>query len=161
LDLAIYNAVDVPKGFVAVVKSKSSTAVAFRQSSSQRGRRPASRRPVSTNETGAAVAAANQNLDEGKLTGILVPGRLYRHLGEGRQPGRYYVNEAAYKITMMSTRVQTWEFKVDTSGAKFASSDGSWLAAATAAPVSFVDTVFLLAGRRPLCDEIARNAPRR
>ena len=27
------------------------------------------------------------------------------------QPGRYYVNEAAYKVTMISTRVQTWEFK--------------------------------------------------
>src|SRR5260370_39421258 len=31
--------------------------------------------------------------------------------GKKLQPGRYYANEAAYNITMMSTRVQTWEFK--------------------------------------------------
>jgi len=31
--------------------------------------------------------------------------------GKALQPGRYYANEAAYKITMISTRVQTWEFK--------------------------------------------------
>src|SRR6266404_2141541 len=75
-DLAIYNAVDVAEGFVAVVKSNVVDSVHF-----------------------------------GKLAAVLVPVGCIGIWEKALQPGRYYVNEAAYKITMMSTRVQTWEFK--------------------------------------------------
>ena len=109
-DLAIYNGVDVAEGFVAVVKSNVVDSVHFGNLAADK---PAScqQKTVSTNETGAAVAANQEQTDEGKLTAILVPVGCIGIWEKALQPGRYYVNEAAYKITMMSTRVQTWEFK--------------------------------------------------
>jgi hypothetical protein len=109
-DLAIYNAVDVAEGFVAVVKSNVVDAVHFGNLAANK---PAScqQKTVSTNEAGAAVAANLDQSDEGKLTAILVPVGCIGIWEKALQPGRYYVNEAAYKVTMMSTRVQTWEFK--------------------------------------------------
>src|SRR5712671_1557702 len=108
-DLSIYNAVDVAEGFVAVVKSNVVDAVHFGNLAADK---PAScqQKMVSTNEAGAAAANLEQT-DEGKLTAILVPVGCIGIWEKALQPGRYYVNEAAYKITMMSTRVQTWEFK--------------------------------------------------
>jgi phosphotransferase system IIB component len=109
-DLAIYNAVDVAEGFVAVVKSNVVDTVHFGNLAADK---PASceQKTVSTNETGAAVAAHQEQADDGKLTAILVPVGCIGIWEKALQPGRYYVNEAAYKTTMMSTRVQTWEFK--------------------------------------------------
>src|SRR6516225_6805558 len=66
---------------------------------------------VSTNSAGEAVAADQKKEDEGVLTAILVPVGCIGVWEKALQPGRYYVNEAAYKVTMISTRVQTWEFK--------------------------------------------------
>ena len=66
---------------------------------------------VSTNASGEAGAAKEAKSDEGKLTAILVPVGCIGIWEKALQPGRYYANEAAYNITMMSTRVQTWEFK--------------------------------------------------
>jgi hypothetical protein len=107
-DLSIYNAVDVAEGFVGVVKSNVVDSVHFGNLAADR---PAScqQKTVSTNASGEAVAA--QEANEGKLTAILVPVGCIGIWEKALQPGRYYANEAAYKITMMSTRVQTWEFK--------------------------------------------------
>jgi hypothetical protein len=66
---------------------------------------------VSTNASDEAIAAQEAKSDEGKLTAILVPVGCIGIWEKALQPGRFYANEAAYKITMMSTRVQTWEFK--------------------------------------------------
>src|SRR5258708_26914917 len=66
---------------------------------------------VWTNASDEAVAAKEAKSDEGKLTAILVPVGCIGIWEKALQPGRYYANEAAYNITMMSTRVQTWEFK--------------------------------------------------
>src|SRR4029077_6735102 len=109
-DLSIYNAVDVAEGFVGVVKSNVVDAVHFGNLAADR---PAScqQKMVSTNESGEAVAAKEAKSDEGKLTAILVPVGCIGIWEKALQPGRYYANEAAYNITMMSTRVQTWEFK--------------------------------------------------
>src|SRR5262249_52694887 len=49
--------------------------------------------------------------DEGGMRAITVVAGLTGVCGKAVQPGRYSVNEWAYKVTMMSTRVQTWEFK--------------------------------------------------
>src|ERR1700730_14645260 len=108
-DLAIYNGVDVAEGFVAVVKSNVVDSVHFGNLAADK---PAScqQKTVSTDET-PAVATNQEQTDEGKLTAILVPVGCIGIWEKALQPGRYYVNEAAYKITMMSTRVQTWEFK--------------------------------------------------
>jgi phosphotransferase system IIB component len=93
-----------------VVKSNVIDSVHFGNLSAEK---PAScqQKTVSTNSSGEAVAADQRKPDEGKLTAILVPLGCIGIWEKALQPGRYYVNEAAYKITMMSTRVQTWEFK--------------------------------------------------
>ena len=107
-DLSVYNAVDVAEGFVGVVKSNVIDSVHFGNLVADK---PTTcyQKTVSTNASGEAVAAKEAN--EGKLTAILVPIGCIGIWEKALQPGRYYANEAAYKITMMSTRVQTWEFK--------------------------------------------------
>jgi hypothetical protein len=109
-NLSIYNAVDVAEGFVGVVKSNVIDSVHFgnlvvdKPNSCQQ-------KMVWTNASGEAVAAKEAKSDEGKLTAILLPVGCIGIWEKALQPGRYYANEAAYNITMMSTRVQTWEFK--------------------------------------------------
>src|SRR5215472_6786917 len=108
-DLSIYNAVDVAEGSVGVVKSNVIAAVNFGNMIAER---PSScpQKRVSTSSSGEAVGDQKKE-DEGVLTAILVPVGCIGVWERALQPGRYYVNEAAYKVTMISTRVQTWEFK--------------------------------------------------
>ena len=108
-DLSIYNAVDVAEGSVGVVKSNVIAAVNF---GNMLAERPSScpQKRVSTSSSGEAVADKKKE-DEGVLTAILVPVGCIGVWEQALQPGRYYVNEAAYKVPMISTRVQTWEFK--------------------------------------------------
>ena len=108
-DLSIYNAVDVAEGSVGVVKSNVIAAVNF---GNMLAERPSScpQKRVSTSSSGEAVADKKKE-DEGVLTAILVPVGCIGVWEQALQPGRYYVNEAAYKVSMISTRVQTWEFK--------------------------------------------------
>ena len=107
-DLSVYNAVDVAEGFVGVVKSNVVDSVHFGNLVAEKPT-TCQQKTVSTNASGEAVAA--QEANEGKLTAVLVPVGCIGIWEKALQPGRYYANEAAYKITMMSTRVQTWEFK--------------------------------------------------
>ena len=109
-DISIHDAVDIAEGFVGVVKSNVINSVHFGNLIVDK---PTScyQKTVSTNSSGEAVAAEEAKSDKGKLTAILVPVGCIGVWEKALQPGRYYVNEAAYKITMMSTRVQTWEFK--------------------------------------------------
>jgi hypothetical protein len=108
-DVVIKDATDVAEGAVGVVKSNVIAAVNF---GSMIAKKPSScpQMRVSTNSAGEAVSS-NQKEDEGVLTAILVPVGCIGVWERALQPGRYYVNEAAYKVTMISTRVQTWEFK--------------------------------------------------
>jgi hypothetical protein len=109
-DIEIKDAVDIPNGAVGVVKSNVIASVHFgsvvapKPSSCQQKR-------VFTNSSGEAVATNQKRADEGVLTAVLVPVGCIGVWEQALQPGRYYVNEAAYKVTMISTRVQTWEFK--------------------------------------------------
>ena len=109
-DITIKDATDVAEGSVGVVKSNVIAAVNFgnmladRPSTCQQMR-------VSTNAAGEAVASDQKKDDEGVLTAILVPVGCIGVWEKALQPGRYYVNDAAYKVTNISTRVQTWEFK--------------------------------------------------
>ncbi|HEU0156102.1 MAG TPA: SPFH domain-containing protein [Stellaceae bacterium] len=109
-DVSILDAVDIPKGAVGVVKSNVVAAVDF---GNMVAPKPTSCRQkrVFTNSSGEAVAADQKKEDEGVLTAVLVPVGCIGVWEKALQPGRYYVNEAAYKVTMISTRVQTWEFK--------------------------------------------------
>jgi hypothetical protein len=109
-DVAIKDATDVVEGSVGVVKSNVIDSVHFGNLNAEK---PGSceQKTVSTNASGEAVAAKEPKSDEGRLAAILVPVGCIGVWEKALQPGRYYVNEAAYKVTMMSTRVQTWEFK--------------------------------------------------
>ena len=109
-DISVHNAVDVAEGFVGVVKSNVVDSVHFGNLAYDK---PTScqQKAVSSNASGEAVAAQEAKSDEGKLIAVLVPVGCIGIWAKALQPGRYYANEAAFKITMMSTRVQTWEFK--------------------------------------------------
>src|SRR5229473_1908832 len=91
------DSTDVPKGFVAVVKSNVHSAVNFGNLAVLV---PQDCQP--TKET---------DLSGGKLAVPLVPVGCIGIWDTPLLPGRYYLNEAAYQITLMDTRVQTWEFK--------------------------------------------------
>jgi len=109
-DITIKDATDVAEGSVGVVKSNVIDSVHFGNLAADK---PSSceQKTVSTNASGAAVAANQANADDRRLAAVLVPVGCIGVWENVLQPGRYYVNDAAYKITMMSTRVQTWEFK--------------------------------------------------
>jgi len=109
-DVTIRDATDVAEGSVGVVKSNVIDAVHFGNLNAQK---PSScdQKTVSTNASGETVQAKEPKSDEGQLAAILVPVGCIGVWEKALQPGRYYVNEAAYRVTMMSTRVQTWEFK--------------------------------------------------
>jgi len=107
-DVVIKDATDIAEGSVGVVKSNVIAAVNFGNMVAKKpGSCPQMR--VSTNSSGEAVSS-NQKEDEGVLTAILVPVGCIGVWERALQPGRYYVNDAAYKVTNISTRVQTWEF---------------------------------------------------
>ena len=91
------DSTDVPKGFVAVVKSNVHSAVNFGNLAV-----PVPQDCQPTKET---------DLSGGKLAVPLVPVGCIGIWDTPLLPGRYYLNEAAYQITLMDTRVQTWEFK--------------------------------------------------
>ncbi len=109
-DVTIKDATDVAEGSVGVVKSNVIDSVHF---GNLNGEKPSTceQKTVSTNASGEAVLAKEAKSDEGRLAAILVPVGCIGVWEKALQPGRYYVNEAAYRVTMMSTRVQTWEFK--------------------------------------------------
>ena len=109
-DVTIRDATDVAEGSVGVVKSNVIDSAHFGNLNADK---PSSceQKTVSTNASGETVQAKEPKSDEGLLAAILVPVGCIGVWEKALQPGRYYVNEAAYHVTMMSTRVQTWEFK--------------------------------------------------
>jgi SPFH domain / Band 7 family len=109
-DVTIRDATDVAEGSVGVVKSNVIDSVHFGNLNAEK---PSSceQKTVSTSASGETVQAKEPKSDEGQLAAILVPAGCIGVWEKALQPGRYYVNEAAYRVTMMSTRVQTWEFK--------------------------------------------------
>lgn len=104
------KATDIPIGFVGVVKSNFAGAVDF---GTMKASKPdnCSQKTVSTNTAGQATTQNVAAIDPGKLTAILVPIGCIGVWDKALDPARYYINEHAYSITMISTRVQTWEFK--------------------------------------------------
>ncbi|MBV8119521.1 MAG: hypothetical protein JO081_06240 [Alphaproteobacteria bacterium] len=111
-DIDVKDAVDIPKGSVGVIKSNVVTAVDFGSMVAPKPDPHSCRQKrVFANSSGKAVASEPKKEDQGVLTAVLVPVGCIGVWEQALQPGRYYVNDAAYKVTMISTRVQTWEFK--------------------------------------------------
>lgn len=106
------KAIDIPIGMAGVVKSNFLGAVDFGTVKSEK---PSycSQKTVSTNTAGQATTTdkITAATDLGKLTAILVPLGCIGVWDKALDPGRYYINEHAYSVTLISTRVQTWEFK--------------------------------------------------
>lgn len=106
------KATDIPIGFVGVVKSNFMGAAGF---GNLKASKPdnCSQKTVSTNVQGQATTTDKIDVaaDPGKLTATLVPLGCIGVWDKALDPGRYYINDHAYSITQISTRVQTWEFK--------------------------------------------------
>ncbi len=96
-DVKIFEATDIPKGFVAVVKSNVHSSVNF---GNLKVAKPASCSPVLGKATG-----------EGDLAVSLVPVGCIGIWNQALNPGKYYINTQAYSVTKVDTRVQTWEYK--------------------------------------------------
>ena len=83
-DVSLGNALDVPEGYVAVIKSN-----------------------VQENEECSPIEVTS----ESNLAVPLVPRGCKGVWAEPLYPGKYYLNEMAYKSTLISTRVETWAYK--------------------------------------------------
>ncbi len=88
---------DIPKGFVGIIRSNVHSRVDFGNLKTER---PTDCSPVSARETGAAGLAVP-----------LVPVGCIGVWERALNPGKYYVNSQAYKVELVDTRVQAWEYK--------------------------------------------------
>ena len=85
---------DIPKGFVGVVKSNVHSAVNV---GNLKNDKPADCSPRAGGGSELAVP--------------LVPVGCIGVWEHALSPGKYYINQEAYKITLLDTRVQTWEYR--------------------------------------------------
>ncbi len=88
---------DIPKGFVGVVKSNVHSRVDF---GNLRAKKPADCSPI------ADVGGL-----KGMLSVPLVPAGCIGIWVTALNPGKYYINQKAYTVTLVDTRVQTWEYR--------------------------------------------------
>ena len=96
-DVRTFPATDVPKGFVGVIKSNVHSRVDFGNLKTDK---PAACGPTRTEQFGG-----------GELAVPLVPVGCIGIWDRALNPGKYYINQRAYTLTLVDTRVQTWEYK--------------------------------------------------
>jgi len=96
-DVKTFEVTDIPKGFVGVIKSNVHSRVDF---GNLKGSKPAKCSPIGGLQTG-----------EGRLAVSLVPVGCIGIWNHALNPGKYYINPQAYTVTLVDTRVQTWEYK--------------------------------------------------
>ena len=87
---------DIPKGFVGVIRSNVHSRVDFGNLKSEK---PTECAPIRKHGRGAELAVP------------LVPVGCIGVWGRALNPGKYYINEQAYKVELVDTRVQAWEYK--------------------------------------------------
>ena len=95
--ISVGEVTEIPQGFVGVVKSNVRSRVQFGNLQSEK---PSDCSPVQPALEGGAG-----------LTVPLVPVGCIGVWNIPLSPGQYYINQNAYKVTMVDTRVQTWEYK--------------------------------------------------
>ncbi len=98
-DVEFGNVTDIPKGFVAVIKSN------------VRGPVNMGNLIVSETPKDCTPAYDNKQVTKGALSVPLVPVGCVGIWKTALNPGKYYINEKVYKVTPIDTRVQTWEYK--------------------------------------------------
>jgi hypothetical protein len=98
-DVEFGNVTDIPKGFVAVIKSN------------VRGPVNMGNLIVDKTPKDCTPAYDNKQINKGALSVPLVPVGCVGIWKTSLNPGKYYINEKVYKVTQIDTRVQTWEYK--------------------------------------------------
>jgi len=91
------DATDIPKGFVGVIKSNVHSRIDFGNLKSEKPTDCATTRMESASGEDLAVP--------------LVPVGCIGIWDRALLPGKYYVNQKAFHINLVDTRVQTWEYK--------------------------------------------------
>ena len=88
---------DIPKGFVGVVKSNVRSRVDFGNLKAEKPSDCSPRTDASSPTGGLSVP--------------LVPVGCIGIWEQALNPGKYYINKKAYTVTLVDTRVQTWEYR--------------------------------------------------
>ncbi len=87
---------DIPKGFVGVIRSNVHSRVDFGNLKTDK---PTNCTPIRKHTGGAKLAVP------------LVPAGCIGVWSRALNPGKYYINQEAYKVELVDTRVQAWEYK--------------------------------------------------
>lgn len=88
---------DIPKGFVGVVKSNVLSRVDFGN--------------LKADKPADCAAHTDASGPTGGLSVPLVPVGCIGIWERALNPGKYYINKKAYTVTLVDTRVQTWEYR--------------------------------------------------
>ena len=91
------DATDIPKGFVGVIKSNVHSRVQFGNLKEEK--------PTDCSATQKRTVAGEE------LAVPLVPVGCIGIWETALLPGKYYINQKAYDLNLVDTRVQTWEYK--------------------------------------------------
>lgn len=97
-DVKIADITEIPEGHVGVIKSNAHTAVNY-------GNLQVAKPENCTSTIETAIK------DGSKLETPLVPVGCVGVWNTALNPGRYYINTEAYKVTIVDTRVQAWEYR--------------------------------------------------
>lgn len=96
-DVQIDKVTEIPEGFVGVVKSNVHSAVHFGN--------------LATGRPTDCRATTERQREGDALSVPLVPVGCIGVWEKALNPGRYYINREAYRVTQFDTRVRTWTYK--------------------------------------------------
>jgi regulator of protease activity HflC (stomatin/prohibitin superfamily) len=94
-DIQFFEATDIAKGFVGVIRSNVHSRVDFAN--------------LKTDKPEDCSPILGQG--DGELAVPLVPVGCIGVWSEALNPGKYYINPKAYAVALVDTRIQTWEYK--------------------------------------------------
>ncbi|MGA1840205.1 MAG: SPFH domain-containing protein [bacterium] len=96
-DVKTDKVTEVPEGFVGVIKSNVHSAVNFGN--------------LRTEKPTDCSCESERTINGHELAVPLVPVGCIGVWEQALNPGKYYINQKAYNVTLVDTRVQTWEYK--------------------------------------------------
>lgn len=109
-EVTLHDATNIPEGHVGVIKSNVQGPVDYGNLTTDRPdacwQKKVTAAPEDGNEPQIEALP-----EEGRLTAVLVPVGCIGVWEQSLNPGRYYINKAAYQTKVIETRVNTWEYK--------------------------------------------------
>lgn len=96
-DVKTDSVTEIPEGFVGVIKSNVHSAVNFGN--------------LKTDKPTECILTRERTIGERELAVPLVPVGCIGVWEQALNPGKYYINKQACKVTLVDTRVQTWEYR--------------------------------------------------